>query len=96
GCLMICTAPAESINSPEIKDDLANLIKRVDKAFEENIANAISAGQLEKDVEMQTLAMHIQASLHTIALRARAGSSKQLLRKYADFAVRQLPWSQPG
>lgn len=94
GCLMICTAPAESINSPDIKGDLASLIKRVDKSFAHHIGNAINDGQLSKQTDVELLAAHLQASLHTIAIRARAGASKQSLRKYASFAVQQLSWTE--
>ena len=93
GCLMICTAPAESINSSDIKSDLASLIKRVDKTFAQHISNAIDNGQLNMGTDVEMLAAHLQASLHTIAIRARAGASKQSLRKYASFAVQQLPWT---
>ena len=93
GCLMICTAPAESINSPEIKSDLANLIKRVDKTIAQHIQKAIDDGQLRDSIDVDLLAAHLKASLHIIAIRSRAGASKQSLRKYASFAVQQLPWT---
>lgn len=92
GCLMICTAPAEALNDEKIKTALADLLKRVDKAFEKSIAHAIDTGQLSNEANPRLLAMQVQAILHTIALRARAGESKASLNKYAKFAVSQLPW----
>ena len=93
GCLMVCTAPSEAINSEAVKNDLTSLIKRVDRAFEENLKRARTSGQLEEHCDIKMLAMHLQASLHTIALRARAGESKRSLKKYIDFALGQLPWT---
>lgn len=92
GCLMICTAPAEALNDEKVKEDLHSLIKRVDKALETNISRAIKNSQLVADANPRLWATHIQATLHSIALRARAGESKVGLKKYAKFAVSQLPW----
>ena len=94
GCLMICTAPAEAMNAQDVKDDLTGLIKRVDQAFEKRLKTAIATGELERGSDPKMLAITLQATLHTIALRSRAGSSKQSLKKYVRFAVGQLPWSQ--
>lgn len=93
GCLMICTAPAEAINTSSVKADFAALIKRLDEVFEKSLKRAVQAGELEADSDPKMLAMSLQASLHTIALRSRAGASKQSLKKYVRFAVGQLPWS---
>ena len=92
GCLMICTAPAEALNDEKVKTALADLLKRVDKAFEKSISQAIKMDQLSDDSNPRLLAMQMQATLHSIALRARAGESKASLNKYAAFAVSQLPW----
>ena len=94
GCLMMCTAPAEAINLAEIKDDLSGLIKRVDKAFETSLQAALARGELAPDSNTKMLAINLQATLHSIALRSRAGDSKQSLKKYARFAVAQLPWTK--
>ena len=81
----------QKLYSPEIKSDLANLIKRVDKTIAQHIHKAIEDGQLSEELDVDMLATHLQASLHSIAIRSRAGASKQSLRKYATFAVQQLP-----
>ena len=96
GCLMVCTAPAEAVNARGVKDDLSALIKRVDQAFEKRLKIAIEAGDLDSGSDAKMLAITLQATLHTIALRSRAGSSKKSLKKYVRFAVTQLPWSQSG
>ena len=94
GCLMMCTAPAEAINVAEIKADFSALVKRVDKAFESSLQTAIARGELTPESDAKMLAMSLQATLHSIALRSRAGDSKQSLKKYTRFAVAQLPWSK--
>jgi len=94
GCLMICTAPAEALNNSAVREDLLSLIKRVDKVLEENVSAAIGNKQIADDTNPRLLAMHIQSTLHAIALRARAGEAKNGLKKYAKFAVSQLPWTE--
>lgn len=92
GCLMICTAPAECLNSEEIAHDLQSLILRVDKALEKRIREAIKSGHIAKHVDAKLLAMHLQATLQTIAIRSRAGADKRSLKKYVRFALDQIAW----
>ena len=92
GCLMICTAPSEALNDNDIKKDFANLIERIDRAFENRIKKAIKDGEIQDDVNARLLAKCLQSTLHGVALRARAGESKRQLKQYVRFAVDSLPW----
>ncbi|MEM7466653.1 MAG: TetR/AcrR family transcriptional regulator [Pseudomonadota bacterium] len=93
GCLMICTAPAEAINSESIGSELKSLINRLDTAFEENLKRGVESGELKAGVDTKLVAMTMQATLHTIALRARAGGTKKTLKNFTRFSVAQLPWA---
>ena len=90
GCLMICTAPAEAINRPDVGGDLRTLIEQLDQAFTRHLSEARRNGSLADTVEPTQAAKLLQATLQTLALRARAGESKSSLRQLARYAVRTL------
>jgi AcrR family transcriptional regulator len=87
GCLMMCTAPAEALTHPEIKSELASLIRRVDLKIEKRFKQAIHDGEISVDTDARLAAKVIQSVLHSLALRARAGESKLSLKKLARHSV---------
>ena len=87
GCLVMCTAPAEALTHPQIKADLAQLLKRIDEQFYKGIKQAMDAEELTQVSDARSAAKLLQALLHTLALRARAGESKNSLRKLAKYGV---------
>ncbi|MFT5690894.1 MAG: AcrR family transcriptional regulator [Oceanicoccus sp.] len=87
GCLMICTAPAESFAHPEVKADLHNLISGVDDQLQRRIQKAIQNGELPESCDADLTAKLLQAVLHSLAIRARAGESSVSLKKFAKFSV---------
>jgi len=90
GCLMVCTAPSEALSHPEIGDNLRDLIQRLDEGFTRRLIRAQEEGELADDVHPKLAASLLQATLHTIALRARSASSKAELMKIANYAVDKL------
>ncbi len=90
GCLMICTAPAEAFSHPEVGEDLRSLIARLDRGFARRLRRAQKENAFPADGSPELTASLFQATLQTVALRARTGSSKQALRKIAFFAVERL------
>lgn len=90
GCLMICTAPAAALQNPEVGKDLRQLIQRLDQALAARLALAQQQGQLDPHLDVAQTAKLLQATLQTIALRARAGERKSSLRKLAAHAVASL------
>ena len=91
GCFVMCTAPADALTHPDVKRDLGDLISRLDQKLEQRIKQAIKAGELPAAINPRLMAMSIQATLHSLALRARAGESKPTLKKFARHAVQILP-----
>ena len=90
GCLMICTAPSEAVSNPEVGKDLKDLISRLDVGLSQRLARAQRNGEISVDLQPKLTAKLLQATLQTIALRARTGESKASLRKLARYAVKTL------
>lgn len=90
GCLMVCTAPGEALSHPQVGDDLKELIKQLDSGFTQRLRQARRDGEFPADVPLEATAALLQATLQTLALRARSGSGPQALRKIANFAVDRL------
>ncbi|MEM7413547.1 MAG: TetR/AcrR family transcriptional regulator [Myxococcota bacterium] len=90
GCLMVCTAPAEALVRPEVGSDLAALLARLDRAFARRLRRAMEERELPPDIAPELTAQLLQATLQTVALRARAGASKRSLRKLTRHAVERL------
>ena len=90
GCLMVCTAPSEVFSHPEVGSDLNELIQRLDKSFVKRLKRAQVEGELADDIDPKLTASLLQATLQTVAIRARAGASKVELKKVASYAVERL------
>ncbi|MDA9064355.1 TetR/AcrR family transcriptional regulator [Pseudomonadales bacterium] len=71
GCLMICTAPSEAVSNPEVGKDLKDLISRLDVGLSQRLARAQRNGEISVDLQPKLTAKLLQATLQTIALRAR-------------------------
>jgi AcrR family transcriptional regulator len=88
GCFVMCTLPAEAVADEMLRNDLAGVMRALDKALTTRFEQARAAGAPIADARA---AAHLaQAVLHTLALRARAGASKASLRKIAREAVALL------
>ncbi len=90
GCLMVCTAPSEAISHPRVGEDLRELISRLDKRLAERLRKAQTDGELSTEIDTGLTAKRLQATLQTLALRARTGASKRELRRIAVYAVDKL------
>ena len=90
GCLMICTAPGEAFSHPEVGTDLKDLINRLDAGFAARLEQAKQGGEIHEDADAALTASLLQATLQTIALRARAGTPKSELLSIGDYAVEKL------
>ena len=87
GCMVMCTAPAVALTHPEVREDLASIIHRADTALLRRIERAMQAGELPAGISAKGLAMTLQAILHSLALRSRAGEPARALRRFAREAV---------
>jgi hypothetical protein len=87
GCFVIGTAVTEAVEDSEIRNSLAAGLQAFDAAFEMRFRAAREKGELKHDADPATLAVLATATLHTIAIRARAGAPRAELRELARKAV---------
>ena len=90
GCMVMCTAPAAAASHPEVQTDLLKVIQHIDTRLLKRVEKAMADGEIGKAQDPKLLAKLVQAVLHSLAIRARAGEPKVSLRKFADSAVATL------
>jgi AcrR family transcriptional regulator len=87
GCFVIGTAVAEAVEDAEIRKSIATGFRRIDADFESRLRAAREKGELKPDADPAALAVLASATMHTIAIRARAGARRAELREIARKAV---------
>ena len=87
GCFVVGTAITEAIDDADIQRAVMDGFRTLDADFEARLRMARDAGELKKDADPAALALLSSATLHTIAMRARAGASRKDLRKLAQKAI---------
>lgn len=89
GCFVICTAPAEALTNPVCRDVLDQTLTAIDTLFLQRIRRERRPAEA-KPVDIHALAEQLGATLHSLALRARAGWSRDRLRALAAVSVDQV------
>lgn len=87
GCFVVGTAITEAVGDPEIRRIVTAGFKMLDDSFEALLRSARARGELSEGADVEALAMLASATLHSMAVRARAGASRDELRAFARKAV---------
>ena len=87
GCFVLGTAITEAVEDPEIRRIVTEGFQRLDADFEARLRLARVSGELREGADPQALAVLATATMHTIAIRARAGAPRDDLRTLARNAV---------
>lgn len=87
GCFVIGTAVAEAVEDAEIRKSVATGLRMLDVDFEARLRTARERGELKHDADPAALAVLASATMHTIAIRARAGTRLPELREIARKAT---------
>jgi TetR/AcrR family transcriptional regulator, copper-responsive repressor len=87
GCFAIGTATTEALRDAKIRVLLAEGFQMIDDAFAARIRFARDHGDLPNGADPATLAMLASATLHTLAIRSRAGAARSRLEAMADATV---------
>ena len=90
GCFVVGTAITEAPGNPEIQRIVADGFHALDADFETRFKQARVAGELKQDADPQALALLASATMHTMAIRARSGTSRENLRMLAQNAVKVI------
>ena len=87
GCFVIGTAVTEAGEDTAIRNSVAAGLRAIDADFEVRFRKAIERGELNPGVDATALAVLASATMHTIAIRARAGARRAELKEIARKAV---------
>jgi AcrR family transcriptional regulator len=90
GCFVIGTAVTEAVDNAAIRNSVAAGLRMIDADFEARFRTAHDRGELKPDADPASLAVLASATMHTIAIRARAGARRAELREIARKAVRAI------
>jgi AcrR family transcriptional regulator len=87
GCFTVMTAASEAISDPEIRSMVLEGFSELDKAFAACFRIAKEQGELPATADPAVLAQLASATIHTIALRARAGVPRKQLEAIVKGAI---------
>ena len=87
GCFTVMTAASEAIADPEIREMVVDALTGLDKAFAGCFARAKEAGELPASADPAVLAQLASATVHTIAIRSRAGVPRKELEAIVNGAI---------
>jgi TetR/AcrR family transcriptional regulator, copper-responsive repressor len=87
GCFVIGTAVVEAAEDTAIRNGVAKGLHMMDAYFEARFRAARESGELRADADPAALAVLASATMHSIAIRARAGARRTELMKIARQAV---------
>jgi AcrR family transcriptional regulator len=87
GCFTVMTAASEAVFDPEIRDLVLEGFSELDKVFANCFRRARDSGELAASTDATVLAQMASATLHTIAIRARAQVPRKELEAIAKGAI---------
>jgi AcrR family transcriptional regulator len=90
GCFGIGTALTEAVEDPLIRAAFADGLCRIHAGFESRIQRAKSSGELSASADVETLAGLASAVLTSLAVRSRAGMSRESLEQFAKSSAEAI------
>ena len=87
GCYLIGTAVTEALGDEEVRKRLASALQEFEEMVAARIQQARDDGEIDATADPQALAMITLAVLYTMAIRARAGESRAVLKSVAATAI---------
>jgi TetR/AcrR family transcriptional regulator, copper-responsive repressor len=87
GCFTVVTAASDAVADPEIGALALDGFVELDKAFATCFRRAIEKGEVSATADIPTLGQLASATLHTIALRARARVPRKELQAIVNGAI---------
>lgn len=90
GCFLIGTATAEAIQHERVREVLSRSLDDFDGEIEKRMKLAMERGELPADGNPHMLARLASAIMHSLAVRARAGDSRETLEALAKSGVEMI------
>lgn len=90
GCFVICTAAVDAPQEPAIREALNATLSLIDQKLAARFRQAVERGELPPDAHVDALGALAAATLHSLAIRARAGASRSSLEALAAASIAQL------
>jgi AcrR family transcriptional regulator len=87
GCFTVMTAASEAVSDPEIRAMVSEGFVELDKAFAACFRHAKDKGELAAGADPVVLSQLASATMHTIAIRARAGVARKELEAIVKGAM---------
>jgi AcrR family transcriptional regulator len=87
GCFTVMTAASEAVSDPQIRAMVLEGFSDLDKAFAACFRLAREKGELPETVDPVVLAQLASSTIHTIAIRARAGVPRKDLEAIVKGAI---------
>jgi TetR/AcrR family transcriptional regulator, copper-responsive repressor len=87
GCFTVMTAASEAVADPQIRDMVLEGFSELDKAFANCFRLGREKGELPGSSDPEVLAQLASATIHTIAIRARAGVPRKELEAIVKGAI---------
>ena len=87
GCFLIGTATAEAVSRTAVRDILRGSLQAFDAAIADRLRLAMERGEISAQADPAALAVVASAIMHSLAVRARAGESRQELEALARAGV---------
>jgi AcrR family transcriptional regulator len=87
GCFTVMTAGSEAVSDPDIRAMVVNALIGLDKAFAACFRRAKESGELPHGADPAVLGQLASATIHTIAIRSRAGVPRRELEAIVDGAI---------
>src|SRR5271165_3051801 len=87
GCFTVLTAASDAVNDPAIRAMVLDALTELDKAFASCFRIGKERGELSADADPLVLALLASATLHTIAIRARAHVPRKELEAIVKGAI---------
>src|ERR1700744_3978896 len=87
GCFTVMTAASEAVSDPDIRAMVLEGFVELDKAFAVCFRRAKEKGELSESADPLVLAHLASATIHTIAIRARAHVPRKELEAIVEGAI---------
>ncbi len=95
GCFTVGTAATQAAVDPKVRAFLVETIRGTDALLAGLFIKARERGEVPRSANPQALAKLATATLHTLAVRARAGVPRKELDALAAGTIREICGSQP-